>query len=75
MVTNSTVHAQPTQRSYLQKGITMTVIEQILFDLYIYTYGYDHVVKHYKYFSKCIQRNLNYFLGKEFRDYRKAIDK
>ena len=50
----------------------MTILEQILFDLYISNYGYEHVLKHYQYFNKQIKKEINNFLLRsEFRDYRK----
>ena len=49
----------------------MIIIEQILFDLYISNYGYEHVLKHYQYFNKQIKKEINDFLRREFRDYRK----
>ena len=56
------------------KGINiMSIIEQIIFDLYIENYGYEHVVKHYQYFSKCVDETYS-FICSEFRDYRKAIE-
>lgn len=49
----------------------MSIIEQILFDLYISNYGEAHVLKHYQYFNKQIKKEINDFLRSEFRDYRK----
>ena len=51
----------------------MIILEQILLDLYISNYGYEHVLKYYQYFNKQIKKEINDFLRSEFRDYRKNL--